>query len=237
MAFGDLTQAVVSNQSSPTAVTSLGATLGSSPTSGNLLVTGLGVNKDSGAITAPSGFTIPSGMSQNETSVSGSIAYKISDGSETGSQDWSWVDSQRCVCWLAEYEIADTFDVAAKDPDPWSETAVTSRSTGTTATLAKAQSLAVCHWAVDTYTNVDGGRSYNPSSYTERVFVGTHDPGCWMADRVLSSTDAAECTFSTIDGGDQMFGRIVIFNEAADGGGLSIPLAINSYRQRHQYVS
>lgn len=190
------------------------------PTSGRLLYTALSVDKDAGTITVPTNF-IEIGSHYSSGSISGSHAYKVSDGTE-GVVTWNWVNGNNSVQWLAEYSGIDTLDVQASADSGASS--VTSQTTGTTSTTAIADSHAFAIWGVDSFTNADGGRAYT-NSFIEQIALFASGGTCGLvgADKALSSTGTQECTFSTTDSGDQMYGKIAVFNLAA---GASVEVGV-----------
>ena len=201
--------------------TSVNDTYLSTPTSGNVLITAISIDKNSGTITIPSGWTVI-GATYVSGSVSGAWAYKISDGTE-GTVTWNWATTQfDVVMWLAEYSGIDTLDVQASADSGASS--VTSQSSGTTGTTDIATAHAFAIFGVDTFDNVDGGRTYS-NSFTEIDARALDSPGLMIAEKVLSATGTQECTYATTDGGDQMFGKISVFNLAAGGGGSTFQAA------------
>ncbi len=69
-------------------------------TPGNLLVTGMAVDKNAGTFTVPPGFTLIETASG--TASSGAMAYKIADGSEVGIF-WNWTLDQEGTGWISEW--------------------------------------------------------------------------------------------------------------------------------------
>lgn len=188
--------------------TSHSVTYDSTPTSGNLLIAGISVDKSSGTITIPTGWGII-GLEYVSSSVSGAWAWKKSDGTE-GAVQFDWVttrgNSQMYIC---EYSGLDTLDVETSDDSGAS--AVSSQSTGTTATTAVAAARAFAQFGADTFGQVFNGRAYS-NSFNEQSIGSTSIVGCMFADLSLSSTGTQECTYSHTDTGDQMYGKIAVFN-------------------------
>ena len=189
--------------------TSAGVTL-SSVTAGNLIVTVLSVDKNSGAITVPTGFTL---INDNvATSVSVAAAYKVATGGET-TITWSWTASQFFSVWAGEYAGGvKTLDVAAENS---TESVVTSLSSGTTATTTKANGLGFAYMASDTGNNTDGTRGWT-NSFTENGWQGSGGagtPGLSTAHLLdLGTVGTKETTFSCTDTGDQMAVGVAAFN-------------------------
>ena len=215
----------VSGKSSTT-VTSRSLTI-TAPAAGSLIVTALSVDKDSGAITVPTGFTLIN--SYTSTDVSGAFAYKISNGTET-SVVWNWTTARTAASGVGVWTGLIGFDVSAEADSGVS--VVTSQSTGTTATTAQANELAIAVVTADTGGNVDAGRAWT-NSFTEFIWESDTPasgiPGLGMASKTLSSTGTVESTFSASDTGDQMWASIATFK--ASGGNFRFEgLQLNGLR-------
>ena len=178
------------------------------PTSGNLLISALTVDKDSGAITIPAGWTII-GTTEFGNTVSGAFAYKISDGTE-GAVAWNWTNSEAShVIWISEYSGVSELDVFAEADS--ADADVTSQTTGTTPANTADNSLAVAIWGADTSNNVSTGQAYS-NGFTD---IHPFDPGALagmaIATKILTGTAAVESTFSATDSGDAMYGKVAVF--------------------------
>ena len=206
----------VPSDTNDTTQTSLSTTI-TAPASGSLIVTALAVDKSSGTISAvPTGFTAV-GTAYVSSSVSGWMAYKVSDGTETSVQ-WSWTTSQKASAWVGVWTGVDT----SGDPKDQSAqndsgaTAVTSLASGTTGTTTQDNELAIATFMADTYDSVNTGRSYS-DSFTELDFsVSATDPslsnpGLFIATKDLSATGTQSTTYSCSDTGDQMCAYIATF--------------------------
>jgi len=172
------------------------------------LIAALTVDKDSGAITIPAGWTLI-GTAEFGNTVSGAFAYKISDGTE-GAVAWTWTNSEAShVIWISEYSGITALDVFAEADS--ADADVTSQTTGTTAANTADNSLAVAIWGADTSSNVDNGPAYT-NGFTE---LHPFDPGALVgmaiATKILTGTAAVESTFTTTGTGDAMYGKVAVF--------------------------
>jgi len=97
-----------------TTTSSITVTLDSAATAGNLLITGVAIDKASGTITVPDGFTL---VQKGEGGISsGAMAYKIAAGGET-SITWNWTATEEGSVWIGEYSgllTSNVLDVSAK---------------------------------------------------------------------------------------------------------------------------
>ena len=92
----------------PSTAYGISVTLDTPATAGNLLITCVAIDKGSGAITVPTGFTL---VQKGEGGISsGAMAYKISTGGET-TISWSWVAHEEGSVWIGEYSGLATTDV------------------------------------------------------------------------------------------------------------------------------
>jgi hypothetical protein len=205
---------------SATSNTTISVTLDSAPTSGNLLITYLTVDKSSGAITVPTGFTLV--LDQVNADCALAMAYKISDGSET-TITWNFAAarSYKQTQYL-EYSGLDTLDVYAEANSGTSN--VTSQTSGTTGTTAQSSAHAFALFSSDSKGNTDAGVAFTNGftstyTYTEPGSINTGTSGLYSAEKVLSATGTQETTFSTTGAGDQMIGAIAVFYLAGGGGG------------------
>lgn len=194
-----------------TAQTTQTVTMSVTPTTGNLLIAMVTYDKDATAINAPSGFTMAASV--RGASTSGAIAYKISDATET---TVSFTSTTARVYQMAvrEYSGIDTFDVAAFTA--YSDTAVTSRSSNTTATTASATALAIALFGSDSRGNTDAGGAFTNSFVDQAIDPGgaSGNAGFYVAIRDLTSTGTYETTYSTSGTGDQMVGMIAVFYQS-----------------------
>lgn len=208
----------VSGSNTTTAATSSSRSI-SAPAAGSLIVTGISIDKDSGAITVPTGFTLLHDHVAADTS--GAMAYKVSDGTETSVQ-WSWTTSRMHASWVVVYTAADTPTLDQKAENNSGTTAVTSISTGTTGTTATANELAIAMAGADSGASVLNGRSWT-NSFTQIISdpdPASGAPAAVVAEKSLSSTGTVETTFSTTSAGDQMWATVATFREGT--GGLSV---------------
>ncbi len=198
-------------------------------TAGNLLVfvlgrsTSLAVGQTWGT---PSGWTDGPNTPANTGNVSGAVWWKIAAGGETSVASAESAAPGNATGAVIEYEgpfAVSPFDVSAENESNLS-TAVTSEATGTTASTAQADALAVGMWSADAYSNVDGTRTYS-NSFTEDYFPShgfTARAAAIAAHKVLSATGAQSCTFGCTDTGDEMYGAILVFKKQAAAGNISV---------------
>lgn len=197
--------------------TSISATFDSATTSGNLLLAYLTVDKDSGAITVPTGFTLV--HDYVGLSVSIAMAYKFSDGTETA-VTWNHATARTMKqMQILEYSGLDTFDVSAEADSANANT--TSQTSGTTATTASTSARAFALFGSDSKGSTDAGVAYTnsfTSTYTDPGGINTGCSGLYSAEKDLSATGTQETTFSTTNPtGDQMAGIIAVFYLAGGG--------------------
>ena len=186
------------------------------PTAGNLLVTAIGSDKTAGTYTIPTGFAV---INQDITAdVSGAMAWKVADGSET-SVIWSQTTASPAglSAWVGEYlPPSGTIVVDASAETVNDGGSVQSRSSGTTAATVDAHELAVAMVAADTWGSVDLTQAWT-NGFIQKAFVGSGagPPACGVAQAYLFATGAVETTFSTTDTGDQMYAQVATFTVTA----------------------
>jgi len=188
------------------------------PASGSLIVTALGGDKDIGAdFAVPSGFTLL-GSLYRQSNVSFGMAYKISNGTET---TVSWVyggvgaTGANSEAWVGVYTggTGTPLDVSAQNDSAGA--AVTSLGTGTTATTAQADELALVMMAVDTLGNVTAPTWDNSFTTLGSAWNGSTNVGLAVGEKDLSATGTVTATYSGGGAGDQMAGGVVTFKAAA----------------------
>ena len=197
-------------------------------TIGNILVSCFGLDKDSGAITVPPGWTR---ITTDETiyTVSGSMAYKVADGTETDVV-WTWTTSQNSNnIWIAEIANATRIDVSAEDTS--SNVNTNDQSTGTTTPNTVQPALAVGMWATDSARSaIEGVQSVSQNfNMLYEIIDGpaTGHVGLAIATKELFDLAAVESTWSTTDPGtgDAMFGKVAVFT--GDAGEVIPPIDID----------
>lgn len=186
--------------------TSISATLNSTATSGNLLVTAIATDKDAGTYTVPAGFTMI--QTYSGLSVSGALAYKVSDGSETA-VSWSYTNSEESSVWIGEYSGTDATPLDVSTEADSNNVDTTSQSTGTTGSTAQDEELAVAILAIDSAQNATG-RSWS-NSFSEVEYVGSNSTaGLSVATKYLTATGTQTSTMSW-DTVDQAYAAIATF--------------------------
>jgi hypothetical protein len=198
-------------------------------TAGNLLISCIGVDKNSGAITIPTGWT-RIGTDYVQTSVSFAYAYFIAAGGET-SVVWNWVTSQTSTSWCGEYSGLTSTPLDVNTRNSSVDTAVTTLSTNTTGTTAQADELAMVFMASDTWTTTEVTRTWT-NSFSEvsyNIGTGSSRPGLSIAEKDLTATGTVESTFACVDTGDQMVCVVATFKES--GGAVAIKSKSRYIRQ------
>ena len=134
-------------------------TLNTPATANNLLITGVAVDKASGTITKPEGFTL---IQKGEGGIaSGALAYKVATGGET-TISWTWTANEEGSVWIGEYSglaTSDVLDVSAEN-EAYLSTLTNTISTGTTTTTTQADELAIALFASDSGNSVGTTRSW-----------------------------------------------------------------------------
>lgn len=214
MAFGDTIQSVESSSASSSST----APSWSAAVAGNLLIVmGATSAVDGSTAWTASGYSVikSSGTTGN---VGGALLYKIAAGGETGTTLDRVTTTGNMRAAMAEIEgpfAASPLDVSEHDTTNLS-TVVTSQPSGTTATTAQADALAIAGFAADQAANVDVTRAYS-NSFTEIIFgsasVSPARAAAALAKRILSATGTFSSTFSVVDTGDEMYGTIAIFKK------------------------
>jgi hypothetical protein len=181
-------------------------------------VTCVTVDKQGTALAVPSGFTAI-GTLYVGPSVTGGMAYKISDGTET-TITWTWTTTDRLSVGIAAVYsgmAVSPFDVMAQADS--ADVAVTSQSTGTTGTLAQSDEMAIAIVGGDTAANISTSRAWT-NNFVEQQWLspsstsGNGIPGLGYAEKSLNSTSGVESTFSTTGVGDQTYGVVATFKIA-----------------------
>ena len=206
--------------------TSHNISLGATATAGNLLVSWIAYNKDSGSVTGLSGWSTAI-VEKSGASVTLAFSWKKSDGTEQAIT-WSNTTSQSASIRVAEYsgftDVTLNVSAAANSAD----VSVTSQTTGTTVATTQATATAFAIMGADSVGNVTNDRAWT-NSFAEQEFEGA-DAVFSFAIKELTATGAQESTFSTTSGGDQMAAMMLVFAEA--GVSVSIPVIMHSYKQR-----
>jgi hypothetical protein len=190
----------------------ISVSLDSAATAGNLLVSGVAIDKASGTITIPSGFTL---VEKGEGGVSsGAMAYKVATGGET-TISWSWTENQEGSVWVGGYSglvTSDVLDVSAENESFMADGDTTnSISTGTTAATGQADELAVALFASDSGNSVGTSRSWsNGFSIIDEVTTTSGSPFLNVASKTLDVIGVVESTLSH-DGSDESYAMVATF--------------------------
>lgn len=196
-------------------VQTMAATLSTAATSGNLLIWAIGVDKNAGTVTQPSGFTLPIDIKSTDSSVSLAIAYKVAAGGETAISG-SISGANTAGSQIRVYEWADsnsgTWSVLGSATNISTGSNVTTISSGTTSAIAQAGRAFACFASdsVITQGTVTYSNSYAAVASTADGAGG--NAGFWAADKDVTSSTAAETTITRTGGSaDQMNGAIIVF--------------------------
>ena len=194
-------------------------TFDSTPTTGNILVSCLSIDKQTGGITKPTDWTVVE-TTYTSTNISGGMAWKISTGDESGAQNWSWTTSKQFVCWMVEYSGIDMFDKSAEsDTGLDAESNLTVGPTGLLTVSSNNHSVAM--WGSDTFTN------WSPDTYdnghTERYNQLSGTNCLAVADDARGDNSSITVNASDTAASDQIFARIATFYLAAADDPISIP--------------
>jgi len=189
-------------QASDTGVisTSPSVTLSSTAIAGNLIVIGIGVDKNATSVTPPSGFTLI--QSYTSASVSGAMAYKVANGTET-TITWSLgtVGAAGCTMWAGEYRgtlSSGVLDVSVENDS--GAGAVSTLATGTTAATAQNDEIAIAMMMIDSVSV----ESYTWDNSFSSVYDDSETGGCgglFVASKTLTTTgtQTSTCTWTTAD--------------------------------------
>jgi hypothetical protein len=206
-----LTIATVKHDFSQGNTTTLTPDLGSTPASGNLLVSALTTlsGTDPGTITPPSGFTeINSWGGDSNPYVY--LYYKKSDGTEQTAA-WSWASTAKATVSYWEISGADADAPDSEDAEANSGgSTVTSQATGTLASAPTAAHDIIVWCFTDSAGRTDAGRSWADATFSEATWhpvAQNARPGVSMAFGEGADADTS-ATFTTTDTGDAMRGVI-----------------------------
>lgn len=200
------------------AASSLTPDLLSTPTSGSLLTVEVTTGADDT-------FSTPSGWTKIfDTDGAGTVGaawfYKVSDGTEQ-TVTVEWTGSVPCRAIYTEWggwSSTPTLEVSQEDEshiDAGNET--TSQSTGTTSSTTSTYTWALAFFGAEIGQNFDTGLNYT-NSFVEIETQGAASssrPIIILAGKSLSSTGTVECTVSTTDVGDSVFGSVAVFRDGS----------------------
>lgn len=215
MAFGGVVQSIQGSAASGEST----ATFASGATSGNLIIYAVSYSQTvgvGGAWNAPSGFT---GPIHDIPVATGNLGcawwYKISTGGETTVTTTITNEAGNYCSALVEIEgpfAAVPLDAIAENQDNISAPAI-SQTSGTTATTAQNDEVALAFFGADNGSNILLTRTYT-NSFTEVIFANSGArASAAIAIKVLSATGAVECTFATLGTGDEMYGSMATFKK------------------------
>lgn len=236
MAFGDVVQSNFANNG--TGANDVTATLAGDPTSGNLLIL-CHSSPSTTAPTTPTDFSIA--REHDNSTTTGIVFYKISDGTEGTGYTVSHGTSQR-QC-LGVVEVEGPWEAAPLDQVQSAgdgTTDVTSQSTGTTGTTTQADEFAFAFFVNRARGDVFASAAYS-NSFTligKTNTSGSNTSTAMAAARlVLTATGTQECTVSSMSGDaatNVCLGIMATFMASGGGGGGSTqpPRSMHQFRMR-----
>ena len=199
--------------------TSVTGTLGAGATAGNIIWCAVGIDKTSGALTVPAGFTTL--FAQDSASVSTYVGYKVAAGGETAiTLAWTTAAPAGAIMWLDEYSDTNTggsWTILGSANHPTDETTAATWSSGTTAaTTAQGQGLA---WFSIDSSSTATAPTYSNSFVSLHAYAGGAGKGdmavAALAD--IAAGTAAETTMTYSGTADQHAGAIAIFAKISGG--------------------
>ncbi len=200
-------------------------TLDSVATNGNLIVTGVAIDKASGAITVPTGFTL---IQKGEGGISsGAMAYKISDGTEQ-SITWNWTELQEGTVWVGEFSGLAKTDVL--DTSTENESYLTASDNGShyvgPVTTNQADELAIAIYFSDSGNSVGSTQSFSDGFTTIAKDTDTSgSPFIHVANKILTSIGTVETTHIHDGTGDESYTILATFKAGSGDHTLDITLA------------
>ena len=126
------------------------------PTAGNLLVAMIAPDKASSAHTAPAGW-VRSDSHGGASEISGAVFYRVSNGSETGTQSFGWTTSNRASAQMLE--IVGPFTGDPRVAFGSDKTMAQKTSVTLSADVPQAPAVAVAWYAMDSRNNAPAGAS------------------------------------------------------------------------------
>jgi len=213
-----------SKSASATAVKSLKVELAKAAAAGSLLVSGVGIDKDSGTTPAPSeGWTAVNG--NRSTSVSIAMAYRIADGSAKDACTWSWTTAHDAAAYIAEASGFPHGAYLAEAVNFTNETEVSSVALGPAKAIGPALALGMV--AIDTADSWDSGSTcatwnegFSEQLYYHDASFGAGGSVAWKLVEAGASVSTTPKAFSE-GGKDQVSGILAVFS-AASGGSLGL---------------
>jgi len=215
-----LVQSISGNSASGS--TSVTGTLSAGATAGNIIWCAVGIDKTSGALTVPAGFTTL--FAQDSASVSTYVGYKVAAGGETAiTLAWTTAAPAGAIMWLDEYSDTNTgglWTILGSANHPTDETTAATWSSGTTAaTTAQGQGLA---WFSIDSSSTATAPTYSNSFVSLHAYAGGAGKGdmavAALAD--IAAGTAAETTMTYSGTADQHAGAIAVFAKISGGGGF-----------------
>jgi len=206
------TQVQAVSGTSTAAATSVSATL-SAATAGNILWCAVGMDKSSGTLTPPSGFTTL--VAQDSASVSTYVGYKIAAGGETTiTLTRATASTAGDTMWVGEYSDTNTvgtWQVLGSASDLTNETTRLVTPSGTTA-ATRQQGQAIAWFTIDSGQSNTGTLTYTNSYTNIRTYAasGKGDVAVAVLADVAAGTSATSSQTHTPTA-DQTSGVIAVF--------------------------
>lgn len=212
---------------SAAAATSVSATL-SAATAGNILWCAVGMDKSSGTLTPPSGFTTL--VSQDSASVSTYVGWKIAAGGETTiTLTRATASTAGDTMWVGEYSDTNTFgtwQILGSASDLTNETTRLVTPSGMTAAIQQ-QGQAVAWFTIDSGQSNTGTLTYTNSYTNIRTYAasGKGDVAVAVLANVAAGT-AATSSQTHSPTADQTSGVIAVFAKV----GQALPATVRFRR-------
>ena len=198
MAFGDVIQ--TKTAIALTAVANISLTLDSTPVEGNMLVAIAG-GRAVATIDTPSGWT--EGVTLSGSNLRNKISFKEAGASESTSVQFDWASPTTDQMVLIVVEFEGPFDGTPLDVSASTSSgssAVETLTSGTTATTAQADELAVAGLVCRSEISAPSWDASFATTASELGGTGTNDAEAVMGNLVLSSTQAVQTDASWTTG-------------------------------------
>ncbi|MGB0849305.1 MAG: hypothetical protein ACPGSM_21395 [Thiolinea sp.] len=221
------TAAIQTKTGTGSMVTSGSLTFDITPIVDNYALFMLSLNGPRSIVSGPTGFNLIHSTTSADTGAVMTQAWwwKRLDGTETGALSASWSSSTGYTATLIELPgtglTLSSIGGSAEDDSGIASggSSITSGSDAPTTSTA----TALAFFGFDDWSQNDGGKGYS-DGYSEVLFRNDGvDASHALAIKELSSTASTSSTFSTSEGGDQMYGSLLIFEGSVVTPSLSSP--------------
>ena len=182
-------------------------------TSGHLLVSGVGIDKDSGTDPVPSeGWTV--GKAHHSASVSIALAYRVATGTSGDQCTWSTSNTIESAAWIVETNMIGTPTLGSAVSFT-NESEVTSVALGPV--IAKGSGMAIAFVAIDTADNWDTGTACATWSngFVEQEYYGSTNQNAggsltWKGVEAGTSVSTTATAADPVP--DQASGILIVFS-------------------------